>query len=561
MLRQLVTASGATVKLHRELGRGGEGTVYAVDGAPGRVAKIYHRPPGPPKAAKLAFMAATAQPQLLRYAAWPEDTLHARPHGPVVGFLMQDVAARNSIHEVYSPAQRREDRPDAAWDFLLCVARNTAAAFATLHAHGHVLGDVNQGNVVVGRDGRVVLIDCDSFQIDAGATVHRCGVGVSHFTPPELQGIRAFDAVVRTPNHDNFGLALLVFHLLFGGRHPYSGVPLGAGIGEALEADIAAFRYAFGPDAVRRGMASPPRAVPMWVVPPPVQRMFHLAFTEAGAGGARPTAEAWVARLDALRGHLRRCARARAHVYPRPLATCPWCGLEAQGVVHFVDPGAAQAGPPAVDALWARIDAVPAPPSVALPRIDARRCTPRPLPRGADARQRIRTYRAAVVALVLFLCVLAPQGWLFALLAGCCAWGLARSLAEGGRLSERARRRTALAEAQRDWERLVDRVRDEAGPEGFATRKRRLVRVRDAYRRLSVPPHAPPARLPAFARRRAARGGVALRRTLLESALRRGADELQRFRDEARRVATAHRHALDAAARRLAQAESDLSIL
>ncbi len=119
---------------------------------------------------------------------------------------MAKVVNREPIHKLYSPAHRKQDFPKAAWDFLLYVARNTAAAFSTLHAQGHVIGDVNQGNVVVGADSKVTLIDCDSFQIRASNTLHLCEVGVPHFTPPELQGTSSFASTQRTENHDNFGL-------------------------------------------------------------------------------------------------------------------------------------------------------------------------------------------------------------------------------------------------------------------------------------------------------------------------------------------------------------------
>ncbi len=83
--------------------------------------------------------------------------------------------------------------------------------FATVHEHGHVVGDVNQNSFMVGRDSKVVLIDSDSFQINANGTLHLCEVGVSHFTPPELQTLSSFVGFERTENHDNFGLALLIF--------------------------------------------------------------------------------------------------------------------------------------------------------------------------------------------------------------------------------------------------------------------------------------------------------------------------------------------------------------
>jgi DNA-binding helix-hairpin-helix protein with protein kinase domain len=58
---------------------------------------------------------------------------------------------------------------------------------------------VNQGNVLVGSDSKVVLIDSDSFQVNARGTLHLCEVGVSHFTPPELQGLSSFEVSREQP--------------------------------------------------------------------------------------------------------------------------------------------------------------------------------------------------------------------------------------------------------------------------------------------------------------------------------------------------------------------------
>ena len=255
--------------LGRELGKGGEGSVYEVKTVSDQVAKLYHKTPDQKKQAKLSFMASSVDAQLLKYVAWPQETLHSKQGGPVVGFLMPKVAGKDPIHMVYSPAHRRQNFPKVAWDFLLYVARNVAASFETVHAHGHIIGDVNQNSFMVGRDSKVALIDSDSFQINARGTLHLCGVGVSHFTPPELQSLSTFDGFNRTTNHDNFGLALLIFHLLFGGRHPFSGVPLRRGVGDALETDIKKFRYAYARDNQSRGISPPPRSIAVSMLPGP----------------------------------------------------------------------------------------------------------------------------------------------------------------------------------------------------------------------------------------------------------------------------------------------------
>lgn len=67
----LYTATGECVTPGRELGKGGEGAVYDIEEFVDSVAKIYHTPPPALKQDKLAFMAATADAQLLNYVAWP----------------------------------------------------------------------------------------------------------------------------------------------------------------------------------------------------------------------------------------------------------------------------------------------------------------------------------------------------------------------------------------------------------------------------------------------------------------------------------------------------------
>lgn len=490
MTKTFVTGTGKTIGIGRELGKGGEGAVYELPANHHWVAKLYnaHHQPDTPKQAKLRFMATTADAELLSYAAWPQETLHKTANGPVVGFLMPKVSGRAPIHMLYSPAHRRQDYPQAAWDFLLFAARNTAAAFAAIHHHDHVLGDVNQGNVLVGADSKVVLIDTDSFQINANGTTHLCKVGVAHFTPPELQGIASFDRVPRTSNHDNFGLALLIFHLLFGGRHPYSGVPLRNDAGEALENDILAFRYAYAPDGQRRGFNPPPKSIPIAIVPEPIQAMFTSAFTENGAKG-RPTAQQWVTTLDSLRGQLKRCATTPMHVYPGHLGRCPWCALEDHGVIYFLDVrvGIASTGTTGfvLARVWTAIEAVPPPPEIPIPSIATIAFTPTPLPPGITQEGTVTFWRIAIVGIGMLLFIVIPKAWFFVLIGAWWAWAAVGDLGGNERRAERMKRQAARDAAQQTYDQIVDRVRQEVGPEAFAKKKQDFARLRDEYQQLS----------------------------------------------------------------------------
>jgi DNA-binding helix-hairpin-helix protein with protein kinase domain len=487
MSKTLYTSKGNPVGIGREIGKGGEGSVFEIPALTNQVAKLYHKAPDSKKQAKLSFMSSTADAALLKYVAWPQDTLHHVPGGPVLGFLMPKVSGRDPVHMVYSPAHRRQGYPKAAWDFLLHVARNIASSFETVHGHGHIIGDVNQNSFMVGRDSTVVLIDSDSFQVNAKGTLHLCEVGVPHFTPPELQSLSSFNGFTRTTNHDNFGLALLLFHVLFGGRHPYSGVPLRSGVGDALENDIKNFRYAYARDNQARGFSPPPRSIPISALPAPLESMFHQAFTEKGATGARPSAQQWVASLDALRTHLRKCSASSMHVYPDHLSACPWCALERQGVVYFVDLGATYTPTPSGFVLtraWALIEAVPAPPQYNIPQPAGISVTPKRLPDDIPGDGTVVFYRIIVVAIAIAVLATVPALALFTLIGGLFGWAMAGNAGSAAREVERENRRKSRETARQNYESLVATANRDAGPDGFQARKAQLVKWKDEYERL-----------------------------------------------------------------------------
>lgn len=478
----LYTATGECVTPGRELGKGGEGAVYDIEEFVDSVAKIYHTPPPALKQDKLAFMAATADAQLLNYVAWPQATLHGGRGGKVIGFMMPKVSGKEPIHMIYSPAHRRQSYPHCAWDFLLYVARNIASSFATVHEHGHVVGDVNQNSFMVGRDSKVVLIDSDSFQINANGTLHLCEVGVSHFTPPELQTMPSFVGFERTENHDNFGFALLIFHILFGGRHPYSGVPLISDAGNALETDIAHFRYAYASDNQRRGLKPPPRSIPLSMLPGDVEAMFQQAFTESGVATGRPTAKAWVAALDLLRQQLKKCTVSAMHVYPAHLTDCPWCALDNQGVIYFIDLGEeviTTGGDFVLARVWAMVMASVAPPALQLPLPDHFQPTGRPLPLGLLRREYIILIEIALSALSLLFCGLQAEPSYIILIPVLAAIWIIGSLTSKAYKAEIQQRREAFNRAKMDYDHLVSQIQQLGGLEGFIAKRARLEKMKD----------------------------------------------------------------------------------
>lgn len=321
-------SNGKPYALSIEIGRGGEGTVFYCPNDLSLVAKVYHEPIDEEKAEKLRWMAANKNDGLLKIAAWLIDTLHEQPNGKIVGFLMPNVKAKE-IHELYSLKSRRVHFPEATWQFLIHTAANVARAFYVLHKNDHIMGDVNHGNCVVLADGTVKLIDCDSYSIKTDKIRYICDVGVATHLAPELQGIDLSE-VEREKKHDNFGLAVIIFQLLFLGRHPFAGNYLGAE-DKSLEDCIREHRFAYGNQSVTN-VKQPPGTLSLSQVSPRLAIMFTKAFMTEN----RPEAREWIEALDDLSKVLKQCTAHIGHFYFEELTACPWCGIESQtGLILF----------------------------------------------------------------------------------------------------------------------------------------------------------------------------------------------------------------------------------
>jgi len=369
------------ILLGEELGRGGEGLVYTIQGDTTNVAKVYHQPVTSEKAEKLRGMVVNSL-DLSRFTAWPSATLHDAAGSTVKGFIMPRVSGHREVHELYGPAHRKVQFPCADWSFLIHAARNVAGAFQAIHDFGHTIGDVNQSGILISQQAVCRLIDTDSFQIRLGNKVYFCEVGTPHFTPPELQG-KSFRGILRKENHDNFGLAVIIFQLLFMGRHPFAGRYSGSG-DMSIERAIQEYRFAFGAKASTKQMAPPPNALDPSVFTLSVAQLFERAFSEEGVRKEnRPKAQDWVKQLDTLRNELCNCKQNSSHKYHRSLSSCPWCSLEnVSGTVYFLaytSSGSTQSQFNLED-IWSKIQAVKRPSLAQLPKVSSVRVTPTPLP-------------------------------------------------------------------------------------------------------------------------------------------------------------------------------------
>jgi DNA-binding helix-hairpin-helix protein with protein kinase domain len=324
-------ADGQRVRLDAQLGSGGEGAVFAVESHPTLAAKIYHKAPlADDHVAKLSAMIERRSSALDVVSAWPHTLLFDARKQPC-GLLLPKVSEALQLHELYGTSNRRMQFPYAKWHHLVLAARNVAAAFECMHKTGVVVGDVNQGNLLVDKDMCVRFIDCDSFQILAGDRLFPCPVGTPHFTPPELQSKKLRDEA-RTPQQDRFGLAVLIFHLLFVGRHPFAGRYYGSGE-LTIEKAIAERRFAFSKNRSETLVEPPPASLLLTDVSPGVAALFESAFR--GEPQDRPTARQWVEELEGVIRQRKACSIDPAHIYFAGLHECPWCRIEDEGGPAF----------------------------------------------------------------------------------------------------------------------------------------------------------------------------------------------------------------------------------
>ncbi|NBO91990.1 MAG: hypothetical protein EBV06_06710 [Planctomycetia bacterium] len=328
-LPSLIDKNGQPIPLDRELASGGEGVVLTILNNNKLVAKLYHRQPSDQTAEKLATMVSLANPELLKLAAWPIGLLYHAQSRQVAGFLMPRLNEFQPIQQLYNPIQRLRCFPRAGWNFQVRAAINLASAFEEIHKIGCLIGDVNQSNIQVSIHAVIRFIDCDSFQVQVNGKAFLCEVGVAHYLPPELQN-KSLHGLLRNENHDRFGLAVLIYQLLFAGRHPYAGVYHGAG-DPSFEQLIADFRFAQGPLAHTWKMSPPPHTPTFVDIPPDLGNLFRRAFERGSEKNTRPSPTEWLMSLKRLEQSLVVCAIDTGHTYWRGAHSCVWCRLGAHG--------------------------------------------------------------------------------------------------------------------------------------------------------------------------------------------------------------------------------------
>lgn len=323
-------SSGAVyIPVGAALARGGEGTLFELQGEPDKVAKILDPPHRTDERhRKLSAMVAVHSTPATRQCAWPTDVLYVG--NKFVGYVMPRVDGCG-LREIYAYG-KRGTKP---WRYFITVARNLASAVDNFHEVGQVVGDLNPDNILVNpTSGLVRLVDTDSYHVrDSAGHVYRCSVGKSEFVAPELQGVHFPTAQLPTFTHetDRFSLALMIFMILMNGAHPFACRP-GQGVSGSLLQPIENMKKGispyFGVTPVR-GIEIPAYAPAKEVLSPQVQELFERAFaTGHNDPRVRPSGGEWHEALGKLAAHLSTCRVNPEHQFHSSRGKCRWCEVD-----------------------------------------------------------------------------------------------------------------------------------------------------------------------------------------------------------------------------------------
>jgi DNA-binding helix-hairpin-helix protein with protein kinase domain len=246
--------------------------------------------------------------------------------------------------------------------------------------------------------------------------------GSSDLYSPELQGLPTFQGVRRTQQHDAFGLAVLLFHMLFLGRHPFAGIFRHGSADKTIEDAIREFRFAYLPDNRLTEMEPPPSIPVLAEFPAEIGQLFIRAFSREGASGRRPGALEWMAPLESLSRRLNRCAANDSHHYFQALASCPWCRVESAFGRPMFGFKITVISSPDFDlvAVWAQIESVRPDEQSETPRFTnayVDQCTPEP--RIGEVKKERRKKRLLSAASILLAVIVVAPGLMQALPAIC----------------------------------------------------------------------------------------------------------------------------------------------
>jgi len=310
------------------LGKGGEGSVYSIQGRADLVAKVFTDSFRTEKK-KRKLLVMLAKPITSSAVAWPQDVIFE--NGKFVGYVMRKLNRPKDLNEIYDPSGPLKSlklRP------RVLMAQNLCAAIYAVHQAGQVCGDLNPKNIQVEPDYRVTLVDTDSYHLTGtDGKLFSCSVGREEYLPAEIQKKLKIGHTLDTApqptfsrESDLFALAIHIFALVMNGCHPFSTAvsPIAIKKQPSITNPQPQENIASGSSPFfvsKPGLTIPTYAPQITVLPKAIQDLFVKAFCDGHVTpGARPSSKEW---YDALGQWLKTISDSSPALAPATPAVMP----------------------------------------------------------------------------------------------------------------------------------------------------------------------------------------------------------------------------------------------
>lgn len=326
--------------LGERISRGKEGNVYEIEGEPDLLAKVFKR--GKVTTHRREKVELMVQHEVrLPGICFPESSLSF--DGKFVGFTMRRAPDAHVLNDtIFIPQELERLYPGWTRRDLVDVCLSFLKRVKSLHDLNILIGDINPNNVMLGKQKDAWIIDIDSVQVEG----YPCPVGWDEFTAPEIlggvQGLRSIE-------HENFAVAVLLFMIMMTGTFPYEN----SGSDDTVQ-NIRSGLFPYGFDRnSERDLQPPLRWLYVWShLSRELKGLFWNSFHRGGdryANGTRVTVDEWIdafsnfklqleGRVRTRAGELRRIDvdRQSLEIFPirrkaergAQLLDCPQCGGE-----------------------------------------------------------------------------------------------------------------------------------------------------------------------------------------------------------------------------------------
>lgn len=235
-----VLVQGGSIRLIKELAKGGEGSVFETNTQ--YVAKIYIKEKITQRRYEKIKLMLEKRLEC-KGICYPVAMIYNQQN-EFVGYLMPRAKGVEISKSIFKKPLFEKKLPNWNRKNLAELCVSILEKIDYLHERNIILGDINPANILVVSPQEVYFVDTDSYQIEN----FPCPVGTDNFTASEIQG-KNYAEFLRTMGNEYFALATLLFMIIVPGKPPYSQQD-GASASENIR--NASFPYPLGESSTKK---------------------------------------------------------------------------------------------------------------------------------------------------------------------------------------------------------------------------------------------------------------------------------------------------------------------